>query len=443
MNFYEVNNLLVWGLLLPQGEGMRVCVTWPQRPLIVSGNYLSVASTHFELPTPLKYFKYGKLLNSADTETAYMTDGREHYRITATRFIEAFNTDDWETVRKVVAPNYVYHHPLGGTVQAGPEGMVAAWASFKSSLPDAWHPIPVMITDREYLAVLLPTYGHFTGEPYHDIPSTGKWLEYGMVNIVRFENGLIAENWLGMDPLAEMQQMGAAPFMPPRHLTPLETENIKVFQETINTTGQEYDTLTAFGRVVVALGPPQHKHDTATRKIEIYHRVNASLNLVKSSELTTNPPYSGDPSADTDRSREIVTRFYKDVLSGHDLHALVDIVSPDLLIHPTAMPCEARYYGPKGARHWLEAQWNAFPDLTITEYFTVAQGDIVATHWTAQGTSKGTFLRLPPSENTVEYTGSSMYRLEGGQIAEIWETRNTLAIMDQLQPNMKKHNHSH
>ena len=40
----------------------------------------------------------------------------------ATRFIHAFNTDDWDTVREVVAPNYVFHHPIGGTVQAGPEG---------------------------------------------------------------------------------------------------------------------------------------------------------------------------------------------------------------------------------------------------------------------------------------------------------------------------------
>ena len=73
-----------------------------------------------------------------------MKHNSENNRTVATQFIEAFNTNDWDTVRKVVAPDYVYHHPIGGTVQAGPEGMVAAWSSFKSSLPDSWHPIPVM-----------------------------------------------------------------------------------------------------------------------------------------------------------------------------------------------------------------------------------------------------------------------------------------------------------
>ena len=63
----------------------------------------------------------------------------ETNKATATRFIEAFNTADWDTVREVVAPNYVFHHPVGGTVQAGPEGMVAAWSDFKAALPDAWH----------------------------------------------------------------------------------------------------------------------------------------------------------------------------------------------------------------------------------------------------------------------------------------------------------------
>jgi predicted ester cyclase len=367
----------------------------------------------------------------------------ETNKAVATRFIEAFNTDDWDTVREVVAPSYVFHHPVGGTVHAGPEGMVAAWSDFKVALPDSWHPIPVMITEGDYLAVLLPTYGHFTGEPYHGAPPTGKWLEYGMVNIVRFENGKLAENWFGMDPLAERQQMGAAPTMPPRQLSATEKANIELFQQTINTTDQEFDNLTAFGDVVVALGPPQYAEDTSTRKVEIYRATNGSLKLVYSYEFTTNPPYAGDPSADTELSRTVAKRFFEDVLIGHDLDVLAEIVSPDILIHPTAMPCEASYYGINGVGDWLGRQWKAFPDLTITDYFTIAQGDIFAAHWTACGTSKGNFLMLPPTGDPVEYTGASMYRIEDRKIAEIWETRNSLGIMRQLNPDIGKDRHSH
>ena len=81
--------------------------------------------------------------------TTGATSETEHTNMaTAARFIEGFNNDDWDAVREVVAPDFVFHHPLGGTVEAGPEGMVATWAGFKVLSPDSWHPIPVMTEPR-------------------------------------------------------------------------------------------------------------------------------------------------------------------------------------------------------------------------------------------------------------------------------------------------------
>lgn len=360
----------------------------------------------------------------------------ERNRAAAVRFIEAFNTDGWEAVPEVVSSDFVLHHPMGGTRQLGPEGMVAVWSHFKAALPDSWHPIPVMITEGDYLANLLPTYGNFTGEPHRGIPPTGAWLENGMVNIVRFEDGWLAEAWFGMDPLVEMQQMGAAPSAPPRQLSATEMANVDLFQTTVNTAGVAYDNVTAFGDVVVALGPPQYAEDTKVRTLEVYRVEDGSLSLVRSHEFPTIPPFAGALSADTELSRATVTRFFEEVLIGHDVGVLAEIASPDIVIHPTAMPCEAGFYGIDGATAWLGGSWSAFPDLTITDYFTVAQGDIVAVRWTARGTSEGAFLMLPPTGEVVEYTGVSMHRIEDGGIAEIWDTRNTLGIMLQLNPEM-------
>jgi predicted ester cyclase len=50
---------------------------------------------------------------------------------------------------------------------------------------------------------------------------------------------------------------------------------------------------------------------------------------------------------------------------------------------------------------------------------------------------------LPPSGKVVEYTGSSMYRIEDKMITEIWDARNTLAIMGQINPDMNKGKHRH
>ena len=364
-------------------------------------------------------------------------------KATAIRFIQAFNNDDWKAVREVVASNYVFHHPIGGTVQAGPEGMVSAWSGFKAALPDSWHPIPVMITEGDYVTVLLPTYGHFTGEPYHGFPPTGKWVEYGMVNMVRLEEGKLAEMWFGMDSLAEMQQMGVAPSAEPRKPSLTEKANIEAFQRNVNTQNREYDNVAAFDDAVVALGPPQHGEATTTRRVEIYRFAEGSPTLLYAYEFMTNPPYSGDPSVDTEASRTVAERWINDVLIGHKLNALDAITSPSILVHRTAMPCEASHYGISGVKQWLGDQWSAFPDLTIADYFSTARGDIVAARWAARGTSQGNFLILPPTGKTVEYTGVSMYRIEDGKIAEIWETRNTLGIMRQLNPEMGGEHHKH
>jgi len=300
-----------------------------------------------------------------------------------------------------------------------------------------------MITEGDYLANLLPTYGNFTGEPHHGIPPTGKWLEYGMVNIVRFEDEKLVEAWFGMDPVVEMQQMGAAPSPPPRRLSATEKANVELFQKTINKAGKEYDNLTAFGNTVIALGPPQHAKDAKIRKLEIYKAEDNGLSLVRSHEFPTIPPFAGDISVDTELSRVVVKRFFEDVLIGHNLDALVEIASQDILIHPTAMPCEASYYGIKGLSSWLGVDWKTFPDLSIIDQFGIAMGNIVAVRWKARGTSKGYYLMLPPTDKAVEYTGLSMYRIENDKIAEIWETRNTLAIMRQLNPEIGSDHHHH
>jgi predicted ester cyclase len=354
----------------------------------------------------------------------------------AARFIEIFNTAAWDDLPAVVAADFVLHHPMGGTMRLGPQGMQQVWAHFKAALPDAWHPIPIMIAEGDYVATLLPTYGTFTGDPHQGIPPTGRWLEYGMVNIVRLEGGKLAEGWFGMDPLVELQQMGAAPAQPTRTLDGQELQALELFRETVNTTGREYDNLTAFGDVVVAMGPSQHAADTRVRTLEIYRVECGVLSLVRSHELPVVPPYAGGTVPDTEASRAVVTRFLDEVVTGHDLEALAELASPDILIHPTAMPCEAGYYGIAGVGRWLGESWDAFRDLAVTDYSTVAQGDIVAVRWSARGTSTGRFMKLPPTGGNVEYSGVSMYRIEADKVAEIWDTRNTLGIMLRLNPDL-------
>lgn len=374
-------------------------------------------------------------------DTAGSIDVREANKATAVRFIHGFNENDWDAVREVVAPGFVFHHPLGGTVEAGPEGMVSTWAGFKVLSPDSWHPIPVMIAEGDDVAVLLPTYGTFTGQGEHAPPPTGGRLDYGMVNMVRFEHGQLAEMWFGMDSLVEMQQMGVAPRPPLPELGAAAQANLTAFHNILSAAGT--DNVAAFDDAIVAMGPPQADRATASRRVDIYRFDDKTPTQVYEHVMVTNPSYGGDLGVDANASRAAVERWIDEVVNAHDAGVIDALVTPHLLIHPTAMPCEAAFFGTSGATAWLEEQWNAFPDLTLTDLHSVACGDIVAVRWTARATSKGQFMGVTPTGDIVEFTGVTMYRIEDGSLAEIWDTRNTLGILHQLNPHLGAHGHHH
>jgi steroid delta-isomerase-like uncharacterized protein len=80
------------------------------------------------------------------------------------------------------------------------------------------------------------------------------------------------------------------------------------------------------------------------------------------------------------------------------------------------------------ARGWREA----FPDLDITVEKQVAERDLVAVHWTARGTNTGTGNGLPATGRAVEITGTTLFRMDDGRIAEEWTCANSLGLMRQL-----------
>jgi predicted ester cyclase len=71
-----------------------------------------------------------------------------------------------------------------------------------------------------------------------------------------------------------------------------------------------------------------------------------------------------------------------------------------------------------------------FPDLESTIEDLIAERDKVVAHWRAQATHQGEY--IPPTGNRVNFRGISIYRIEGGQIAESWSVSDLLGMMQQL-----------
>lgn len=80
------------------------------------------------------------------------------------------------------------------------------------------------------------------------------------------------------------------------------------------------------------------------------------------------------------------------------------------------------------AKGWREA----FPDLQITVDKQVAERDLVAVRWTARGTNTGAGNGIPATGRAVQVTGTTLFRLADGRIAEEWTCADSHGLMRQL-----------
>ena len=73
-----------------------------------------------------------------------------------------------------------------------------------------------------------------------------------------------------------------------------------------------------------------------------------------------------------------------------------------------------------------------FPDVVSTIEDLIAEGDKVAARWRARATHRGEYVGVPATGREVEFTGISVYRIEGERIAESWTEEDELGLMRQI-----------
>lgn len=79
----------------------------------------------------------------------------------------------------------------------------------------------------------------------------------------------------------------------------------------------------------------------------------------------------------------------------------------------------------------------AFPDYRITIREQIAEGDVVAIAWTLEGTHEGEWASpmgaIAPTGKPVSYTGSTMFRVVDGKVAEVLATNHDhLGLLQQM-----------
>jgi steroid delta-isomerase-like uncharacterized protein len=124
-------------------------------------------------------------------------------------------------------------------------------------------------------------------------------------------------------------------------------------------------------------------------------------------------------------------RFFEKVFSQGDLDLVDELVAADYVGHPSGP--EETVRGPQGVKEYIGRLREGVPDLALTIEDQIADGDKVATRWTARGTHDGELLGAGPTGRTATVTGITIQRLgAGGRIVEGWTSWDMLGMLQQL-----------
>jgi predicted ester cyclase len=122
-------------------------------------------------------------------------------------------------------------------------------------------------------------------------------------------------------------------------------------------------------------------------------------------------------------------------MSIEENKALVRRAQGELWNHTGNLDAAAELFAPDRVEDAKQEAANVrggFPDLESTIEDLIGERDKVVAHWRAHATHQGGYMGIPPTRNRVDFRGISIYRIEGGQIAESWGVSDDLSLMRQI-----------
>jgi len=123
-------------------------------------------------------------------------------------------------------------------------------------------------------------------------------------------------------------------------------------------------------------------------------------------------------------------RIIEEIFGAGNYELTQELIGADAVGHDPAQP--APIDGPDGVAASARGYRDAFPDLTLTVNQQIADGDYVATRWTAKGTHKGDLFGIAPTGKQTTVTGITIDHWTDGKVAESWTNWDTLGLLQQL-----------
>jgi steroid delta-isomerase-like uncharacterized protein len=130
----------------------------------------------------------------------------------------------------------------------------------------------------------------------------------------------------------------------------------------------------------------------------------------------------------SEKNKAISRRIFEEVWAG-ELDVADEVLEEGYVMHGLGVELPP---GPDGFKLFVSTYRSAFPDVEMTVEDQIAEGDMVATRWTARGTHQGELMGIPATGKEIQVTGMVMGRVAGDKMVEGWTNWDGLGMMQQL-----------
>jgi predicted ester cyclase len=106
-----------------------------------------------------------------------------------------------------------------------------------------------------------------------------------------------------------------------------------------------------------------------------------------------------------------------------------DFYDDSLIIHgfPPNLPTNK-----EGFKQFIYLLWKAFPDIRIMFDDIIIEGNKVACRYNLNGTHKGEFVDLRPTDKQFRVNGMTVFSFRDAKVIERWNLVDMMSLMEQL-----------
>ena len=120
-------------------------------------------------------------------------------------------------------------------------------------------------------------------------------------------------------------------------------------------------------------------------------------------------------------------RLIEEVWNGKNLNILAEVFTEDAAMHHSGPQDRGGHdmHGIAAFREgYMRPTQTAFPDIQHQVKDLLFDGDKVVMRFHGEGTHKGEFLGIKPTNKVMRYEGIAIFRMQGTRIAEVWVHSN-------------------